>query len=122
MLEALKRVGTDFVLKTKDLFTPSESQVYVKDLRKVMIYKDGRKCRYPKNYDQVVESGKVIENKDMHGNSVLDKDRNPTYRLLYGNKNKDGWPIFELTKIMEIGDKSYFTIKFLVDKDRKSVV
>ncbi|QIT35859.1 hypothetical protein [Wolbachia endosymbiont of Brugia pahangi] len=120
MLEALKRVGTDFVLKTKDLFTPSESQVYVKDLRKVMVYKDGRKCRYPKNYDQVVESGKVIENKDMHGNSVLDKDRNPTYRLLYGNKNKDGWPVFELTKIMEIGDKSYFTIKFLVDKGKVS--
>ncbi|NUY39715.1 hypothetical protein GO684_03510 [Wolbachia endosymbiont of Litomosoides brasiliensis] len=120
MLGALKKIGTDFILKTKDLFTPSESQVYIKDLRKVMVYKNGRKFRYPKNYDRIVESGKVIENRDMRGNPVLDKNKNLTYRLLYGNENKDGWPVFELTKIAEIGDKSYFTIRFLVDKGKIS--
>ncbi|QKX02926.1 hypothetical protein GOY07_01720 [Wolbachia endosymbiont of Litomosoides sigmodontis] len=120
MLETLKKVGADFILKVKDLFTPYESQVYVKDLRKVMIYKDGQKFRYPKNYDRIVKFGKIIENIDMHGNPVLDKDKNPTYKLLYGNKNKDGWPFFELTKVTEIGDKSYFTIRFLIDKGKIS--
>ncbi len=61
MLETLKKWGTDLTLKVKDLFTSPESQVYVKDLRKVMTYEDGRKCQYPKNYDQIVDSGRVVK-------------------------------------------------------------
>ncbi|QOD38701.1 hypothetical protein [Candidatus Wolbachia massiliensis] len=118
MLEALKKFGTDLTLGVKDLFASPESQVYVKDLRKVMTYKDGQKCRYPENYDHIVESGKIIENKDVHGNPVLDKDKKPTYRLVYGDQNKEGRPFFELTKVTEVDDRSYFTIKFLVDKGR----
>ncbi|MDX5462292.1 MAG: hypothetical protein O7157_01830 [Wolbachia endosymbiont of Tetragnatha montana] len=122
MLETLKKWGTDLALKAKGLFASSESATtYVKDLRKVMTY-DGRKCQYPKNYDQIVESGKIKVNKDMHGNPVLDKDKNPTYRLVYGKKEEDGrQPSFELTKITEIDGKSYFTIDFLVSKDRHEI-
>ncbi|WP_369799937.1 hypothetical protein [Wolbachia endosymbiont of Ctenocephalides felis wCfeJ] len=121
MLETLRKWGTDLTLKVKDLFTSPESQVYVKDLRKVMTY-DGRKCQYPKNYDEVVKSGEIKVNKDMHGNPVLDKDNNPTYKLLYGKEDKDGKQAsFKLTKVTEIDDKSYFTIDFLVGKDRREV-
>ncbi|WCR59564.1 MAG: hypothetical protein PG978_001000 [Wolbachia endosymbiont of Ctenocephalides felis wCfeF] len=69
MLETLKKWGTDLTLKVKDLFTSPESQVYVKDLRKVMTY-NGKKCQYPKNYDQIVESGKIIKGKDSDGNYI----------------------------------------------------
>ncbi|WP_374698911.1 hypothetical protein [Wolbachia endosymbiont (group B) of Limnophora tigrina] len=121
MLETLKEWGTSLVLKTKDLFTPSESQVYVKDLRKVMMY-DGRKCQYPKNYDQIVKSGKIMENKDTHGKAILDKDKNPTYKLLYGKEDKNGeQPSFELTEVTKIDGKSYFTIDFLVSKGRHEI-
>ncbi|MGL9733035.1 MAG: hypothetical protein ACR5KW_03385 [Wolbachia sp.] len=61
-LERLKMWGTDFILKVKDLFTLSESQIYVKDLRKVMTYNE-KKCQYPKNYDQIVEFGGIIKKK-----------------------------------------------------------
>ncbi|PBQ30199.1 hypothetical protein BTO27_00390, partial [Wolbachia pipientis wAus] len=74
MLETLKKWGIDLTLKVKDLFSSSESQVYVKDLRKVMIYEDGRKCQYPKDYDQIVDSGRVVKKNDK---LVKDKDGNP---------------------------------------------
>ncbi|WP_250295424.1 hypothetical protein [Wolbachia endosymbiont of Oedothorax gibbosus] len=106
MLETFKKWGTDLTLKVKDLFSSSESQVYVKDLRKVMTY-DGRKCQYPKNYDQIKKSGKIIEEKDNEGNSV--------YKLVYeGNK-------FNLALVSEVDNRSYFTINFLVSKDRREV-
>ena len=92
MLETLKKWGTDLTLKVKDLFTSPESQVYVKDLRKVMVYKDGRKCRYPKNYDEIVKSGKIIEAKNSEGETI--------YKLLYGKTDTDGRkPSFELTLV-----------------------
>lgn len=47
MFEALKKGAIDLTLKAKGLLTSPESQVYVEDLRKVMMY-DGRKCQYPK--------------------------------------------------------------------------
>ncbi|MGL9718968.1 MAG: hypothetical protein ACR5K9_10335 [Wolbachia sp.] len=104
MLEALKKWGTDFVLKTKDLFTTSESQVYVKDLRKVMTY-NGRKCQYPKNYDQVVGSGKIIEGKDSDGETI--------YKLLYGPEDKNGaQPSFKLALVKKADDRSYFTVDY----------
>ncbi|WP_341822711.1 hypothetical protein [Wolbachia endosymbiont (group A) of Clivina fossor] len=105
MLETLKKWGIDLTLKVKDLFSSSESQVYVKDLRKVMIYEDGRKCQYPKNYDQIVDSGRVVKN----------KDGNPEYQLIY-NEYK-----FDLALVKEIDKKSYFTIDFLVSKGRREV-
>ncbi|MGL9725208.1 MAG: hypothetical protein ACR5KV_00155 [Wolbachia sp.] len=49
----------------------------MKDLRKVMMH-DGRKCQYPKNYDQIVKSRKITEDKDGDGNTI--------YKLFYGRK------------------------------------
>lgn len=115
MLETLKKWGTDLTLKVKDLFTSPESQVYVKDLRKVMVYEDGRKCQYPKNYDQIVESGEIIEKKDRNGKLVKDEKGNPEYQLAYNGYK------FDLALVKEIDKKSYFTIDFLVSKGRREV-
>ncbi len=115
MLETLKKWGIDLTLKVKDLFTSPESQVYVKDLRKVMIYEDGRKCQYPKNYDQIVESGEIIEKKDRNGKLVKDEKGNPEYQLAYNGYK------FDLALVKEIDKKSYFTIDFLVSKGRREV-
>ncbi|MGL9718938.1 MAG: hypothetical protein ACR5K9_10165 [Wolbachia sp.] len=104
MLKTLKKWGTDLTLKVKDLFTSPESQVYVKDLRKVMTY-NGKKCQYPKNYDQIVESGKIIEGKDSDGETI--------YKLLYGPKDKNvKRPSFRLTLVKEAGDRSYFAVDY----------
>ncbi|WP_264336816.1 MULTISPECIES: hypothetical protein [unclassified Wolbachia] len=112
MFRVLKKGVADFTLKAKGLFASSESQVYVKDLRKVMIYEDGRKCQYPKNYDQIVDSGRVVKKNDK---LVKDKDGNPEYQLIY-NEYK-----FDLALVKEIDKKSYFTIDFLVSKGRREV-
>ncbi|MDR0288539.1 MAG: hypothetical protein LBH78_00545 [Rickettsiales bacterium] len=104
MLETLKKWGTDLTLKVKDLFTSPESQVYVKDLRKVMVYKDGRRCQYPKNYDQIVESGKIIK-EDSGGKTI--------YELLYGPKDENGkQPSFKLILVRKAGDRSYFAVDY----------
>ncbi|WP_353282260.1 hypothetical protein [Wolbachia endosymbiont (group A) of Myopa testacea] len=112
MLETLKKWGIDLTLKVKDLFSSSESQVYVKDLRKVMIYEDGRKCQYPKNYDQIVDSGRVVKKNDK---LVKNKEGNPEYQLIYNEYE------FDLALVKEIDKKSYFTIDFLVSKGRREV-
>lgn len=112
MFRVLKKGVADFTLKAKGLFASSESQVYVKDLRKVMIYEDGRKCQYPKNYDQIVDSGRIVKKNDK---LVKDKDGNPEYQLIY-NEYK-----FDLALVKEIDKKSYFTIDFLVSKGRREV-
>lgn len=115
MFGVLKKAVTDFTLKAKGLFASSESQIYVKDLRKVMTYTDGRKCKYPKNYDQVVESGKIIEAKNSEGETI--------YKLLYGKTDTDGRkPSFELTLVKETDDRSYFTIDFLVNREKNKDV
>lgn len=119
MLETLKKWGTDLTLKVKDLFTSPESQVYVKDLRKVMVYKDGRKCRYPKNYDQIKKSGKIIENKDMNGKPILEGEK-PTYKLLYGQKDENGeQPSFRLSLVTKANDRSYFTINYIDNQGKQ---
>ncbi|WP_265027241.1 hypothetical protein [Wolbachia endosymbiont (group A) of Bombylius major] len=109
-------------LGVRSLFTSSEpSTTYVKDLRKVMMY-DGRKCQYPKNYDQIVQSAKIIENRDMHGNAILDKDKNPTYKLLYGQKDENGeQPSFRLSLVTkdEDNDRSYFTINYIDNQGKQ---
>lgn len=111
MFGVLKKAVTDFTLKAKGLFASSESQIYVKDLRKVMTYTDGRKCKYPKNYDQIVESGKIIEAKNSEGETI--------YKLLYGKTDTDGRkPSFELTLVKETDDRSYFTIDSLVNRKK----
>lgn len=112
MFRVLKKEVADFTLKAKGLFASSESQVYGKDLRKVMIYEDGRKCQYPKNYDQIVDSGRVVKKNDK---LVKDKEGNPEYQLIY-NEYK-----FDLALVKEIDKKSYFTIDFLVSKGRREV-
>lgn len=119
MFEALKKGAIDLTLKAKGLLTSSESQVYVKDLRKVMTY-NGRKCQYPKNYDQIVESGKIIEKKDKNGNTILDKDKNPTYKLLYGQKDENGeQPSFRLSLVTKANDRSYFTINYIDNQGKQ---
>ncbi|WP_254229902.1 MULTISPECIES: hypothetical protein [Wolbachia] len=105
MFGVLKKGVADFTLKAKGLFASSESQIYVKDLRKVMTYTDGRKCKYPKNYDQIVKSGKVVESKNSNDETI--------YKLLYGKK------IFELAFVEKMDDRSYFTIDFLVNRNRE---
>ncbi|MFP3030546.1 MAG: hypothetical protein ACEY3M_05080 [Wolbachia sp.] len=120
MFEALKKGAIDLTLKAKGLLTSPESQVYVKDLRKVMMY-DGKKCQYPKNYDQIKESGKIIENKDMHGKLIL-KDGKPTYKLLYGEKDENGeQPSFRLSLVTENkdNDRSYFTINYIDNQGKQ---
>ncbi|WP_419215167.1 hypothetical protein [Wolbachia endosymbiont of Rhagoletis cingulata] len=115
MFGVLKKAVTDFTLKAKGLFASSESQIYVKDLRKVMTYTDGRKCKYPKNYDQIVESGKIIEAKNSEGETI--------YKLLYGKTDTDGRkPSFELTLVKETDDRSYFTIDSLVNREKNKDV
>lgn len=108
MFRVLKKGVADFTLKAKGLFASSESQIYVKDLRKVMTYTDGRKCKYPKNYDQIVKSGKVIESKNSNGETI--------YKLSYGKK------IFELALVEKTDDRSYFTIDFLVNREENKDV
>ncbi|WP_264705460.1 hypothetical protein [Wolbachia endosymbiont (group A) of Gymnosoma rotundatum] len=112
-------------LGIRSLFTSSEpSTTYVKDLRKVMMY-DGRKCQYPKNYDQIVQSAKIIENRDMHGNAILDKDKNPTYKLLYGQKDENGeQPSFRLSLVTkdEDNDRSYFTINYIDNQGKQILI
>uniref|UniRef100_A0A8D8HN01 (northern house mosquito) hypothetical protein n=1 Tax=Culex pipiens TaxID=7175 RepID=A0A8D8HN01_CULPI len=105
MFGVLKKGVADFTLKAKGLFASSESQIYVKDLRKVMTYTDGRKCKYPKNYDQIVKSGKVVESKNSNGETI--------YKLLYDKKT------FELALVEKTDDRSYFTIDFLVNREKK---
>ncbi len=112
MLEVLKKVGTNLVLKIKDLFAPSESQVYVKDLRKVMVYKDGRKCRYPENYDHIVRFGKIEKGEDNNKNMYKLRYGGYKYNLISVLSDEKGEPF----KTRD--GKSYFTIEFLVDKGK----
>ncbi|MCM1002452.1 hypothetical protein [Wolbachia pipientis] len=104
----------NFVLKTKELSSSSESQVYVKDLRKVMMY-DGRKCQYPKNYDQIVEFGEITEKKDSNGKLEKDEEKNQEYQLKYNGYK------FDLALVKKVDNRSYFTISFLVSKDRREI-
>ncbi|NUX01257.1 hypothetical protein GO685_01830 [Wolbachia endosymbiont of Madathamugadia hiepei] len=115
MLETLKKWGTDLRLKVKDLFTSPESQVYVKDLRKVMTY-NGKKCQYLKNYDQIVESGEIIEKKDRNGKLVKDEEGNPEYQLVYNGYK------FDLALVKKVDNRSYFTIDFLVNPKKNKDV
>ncbi|MGL9757741.1 MAG: hypothetical protein ACR5LA_02560 [Wolbachia sp.] len=108
MFGVLKKGVADFTLKAKGLFASSESQIYVKDLRKVMTYTDGRKCKYPKNYDEIVKSGKVVESKNSDGETI--------YKLSYDKK------IFELALVEKTDDRSYFTIDFLVNREKNKDV
>ncbi|MFL3876867.1 hypothetical protein [Wolbachia endosymbiont of Trichogramma kaykai] len=113
MFGVLKKAVTDFTLKAKALFASSESQVYVKNLRRVMTYTDGRKCKYPTNYDQIVESGKIIESKNSDGETI--------YKLSYGERGRRRSSC-ELAFVKEMDDRSYFTIDFLVNREKNKDV
>ncbi|QKX02189.1 hypothetical protein [Wolbachia endosymbiont of Dirofilaria (Dirofilaria) immitis] len=113
MLEVLKKIGTNLILKMKVLFAPFESQIYVKDLRKVVVYSDGRKCRYPENYDHVARFGKIEKGKDSNDSGI--------YKLCYGGYRYNLVSVLSDEKgepFKTQDDKSYFTIKFLVDKGK----
>ncbi|QKX01618.1 hypothetical protein GOY13_01490 [Wolbachia endosymbiont of Cruorifilaria tuberocauda] len=113
MLEVLKRVGTNLVLKIKGIFTSFESKIYVRDLRRVVVYRDGRKCKYPENYDHIVKLGKIKKNE--YGNNL------GGYELCYGGYKYNLISIFSNEKgefLKRKYAKSYFTIKFLADKGK----
>ncbi|WP_240034511.1 hypothetical protein [Wolbachia endosymbiont of Aedes albopictus] len=58
----------------------------------------------------------------MHGNAILDKDKNPTYKLLYGQKDENGkQPSFRLSLVTEDkdNDRSYFTINYIDNQDKQ---
>ncbi|MDD9331695.1 MAG: hypothetical protein PV340_03560 [Wolbachia sp.] len=104
MLGRLKKVITGFILGTKSQFASSsgKSRVYVKDFRRVMISLNGKKCKYPENYDQVVNSAKIVKEGSI-------------YKLVY-NGNE-----FNLSLVNEAGDRSYFTLEFLVNPQKHDV-
>ena len=130
MLGAIQKVGTNFALGLKTLFTSSgsTSTVYVKDLRKVATC-DGRVFQYPKNYNRIVENGVVQIAKDSYGEPIRDNNGEFVYDLLYGKENKKGkGPSFRLVPVKDINgneykstgnEKRYFTIEFLVSKRRE---
>ncbi|WCR54073.1 MAG: hypothetical protein PG981_001095 [Wolbachia endosymbiont of Ctenocephalides orientis wCori] len=101
MFTALKRWTNGFIVKTRDLFNSPESEIYVKDLRKVITHKDGRKCQYPKNYHEIVTFGKI------------EKDNDGSYRLEYKGKE------FSLAIVQTTDSSSYATINFLVDPEKR---
>ncbi|APR98326.1 hypothetical protein [Wolbachia endosymbiont of Folsomia candida] len=114
MFGRLKNAGKNLVLITKGFFRSSEpTTTYVKDLRKVLTYHDGRKCQYPKNYDEVVKSDyQIIQERN-------DK-KELVYKLVYGQKDKNGeQPKFELDLVKQAGGISYFTLEFLANPKAK---
>lgn len=92
----------------------SKSQVYVKDLRKVMLF-NKKRLKYPKNYDQIVKHGEIITDgrTDSEGNAVL--------KLLYGEKDKKGMrPSWTLIHVAtdECHSKSYYTMELLLSEPK----
>lgn len=114
MLGKLKNGVTNSILGVRRLFTsPEGTTTYVKDIRKVLTYGDGRKCQYPKNYDQIVKFCKIIPQTDEYKNLKTDKEGNTLFKLLYGPKDENGErPSFNLALVKEACDVSYFTIDF----------
>ena len=100
-----KTVG--LILGLKNLFSSSDSRVYVKDLRQVLTSNDGRKLKYQKNYSTVVQEGKIEK---------INSNDSPQFKLFFGKKDdKENQDMFDLCFICKDGDKSYYTISFLVN-------
>ncbi|WP_341808118.1 hypothetical protein [Wolbachia endosymbiont (group E) of Neria commutata] len=96
-----KNKAADFTLWARGLLATSELiATYVYDSREVLTYDDGRICKYPENYPDIVESGKITEEKDSKGKSE--------YKLSYKGKK------FNLALVKEARNRSYFTIDFPV--------
>lgn len=135
MFGILKEKINSLVFGTKGLFAPSKSQTYVTDLRRAVTHNvikdekniEGRQCRYPKNYHDVVEEGTIQIRKDSRGDPMPGK-----YELLFGKKNnEEKQPSFPLALVIkgisketppteipyEDGNKFYFTLEDLVGKD-----
>lgn len=88
----------------------SESQVYVRDLRKVMLM-NKKRLKYPKKYHKIVKDGEIIttDHTDSEGNVVL--------KLLYGKKDKKGLrPAWTLVHVAtdECHGKAYYTMHMLL--------
>lgn len=134
MFGILKEKINSLVFGTKGLFAPSKSQTYVTDLRRAVTHNvikdekniEGRQCRYPKNYHDVVEEGTIQIRKDSRGDPMPGK-----YELLFGNAEKGEQLSFPLALVIkgisketppteipyEDGNKFYFTLEDLVGKD-----
>lgn len=115
MLGTLKKGATNFILGLKGFFDSPESKIYVKDSREVVTCNDGRKCQYPKNYDNIVESGRIKETKGDDGNIKKDIKGKPLFDLSYQGK------LFLLALVRECEDKQYFTIDALIDPKNKNI-
>lgn len=89
----------------------SKSQVYVEDLRTVMLF-NGKILKYPKNYHDIVQNGTIRF-------SGIDSDGNPHLELVYGNKATKGKQLcWTLTHVAEdeCHSKAYYTMYSLVYK------
>lgn len=113
--EKTKNKIAGFTLGIRGLLATSKPiATYVYDSREVLTYhRDGRRCKYPKNYNKIVESGKIIPQRDKDGEPKKDKKGNILLKLLYGPKDKNGeQPSFNLALVKEARNRSYFTIEF----------
>lgn len=111
----IKNKAADSTLGIRGLLATSKPiATYVYDSREVLTYyRDGRRCKYPKNYSDIVESGKIIPQRDKDGKPKKDKKGNILLKLLYGPKDKNGeQPSFNLALVKEGRNRSYFTIEF----------
>jgi len=142
MLGRLKEGINSFVFGIDKLFTPSKSRTNVIDLRRAVTHNvikdeqniEGRQCRYPKNYHDIVKKGIIQRAKDSRGNPIPSK-----YELLFGNKDEEGkQPSFPLALVIQAveedssekgvyhdilykdGNKRYFTLEALVGKQPDS--
>ncbi|MBV0899336.1 MAG: hypothetical protein KTV77_00955 [Wolbachia endosymbiont of Fragariocoptes setiger] len=113
MFATVKTKTTDLILGLKNPFSSADPRVYVKDLRQVLTNDDGRKFKYPKNYSTIVNEGKLEK---------INSSDSPKFRLFFGKKDKKGnQDMFDLCFICKDGDKSYYTIDFLIgDKAHKN--
>ncbi|HCE59398.1 MAG TPA: hypothetical protein DEQ74_00980 [Wolbachia sp.] len=124
----------DFILRTGNFFTSSESLTYVEDVRRPVTHNvenEWRQCKYPGNYDDVVKNGRIQRRKDSQNNPIPGE-----YELLFGDIDEEGkQKSFPLTLVIQTveedsskegvyhdiiykdDNKRYFTIKELVGKD-----
>ncbi|WP_168464494.1 hypothetical protein [Wolbachia endosymbiont of Ctenocephalides felis wCfeT] len=105
MFGALVNGASKFVIGVGKFFTSEGEESYIQDCREVMVHGE-KKCKFPKNYKQIVGSGSIREKKDTRWNVIKDENGNPVYELLYGGN------VYNLAFMTKAGNKSYFTIEF----------
>lgn len=137
MLGSFTEAINGFVFGIDKFFSQSESQTYVKDRREAVTHNvikdkqniEGRQCRYPGNYHDIVKKGRIQIRKDSQNNPIPGK-----YDLLFSDKKvkqlrfplalviqditEDPSKTKSFTNIpCQDDSKFYFTIEALVGKD-----